>query len=150
MVPTSRLKGLSPVFWRPGTSTRYVYSVGLFRTYADVLGNLNKVKKLGFKGAFIVAFLDGKPIPVQKARQSEKQYRQVYHILITPSDGNPLSDTAATTIHALTGKEIARITDQGTIAYIIGPFDDVNEANVTIKSLKNAISGNITLETSAQ
>ncbi len=150
MVPTSRLKGLSPVFWRPGTSTKYVYSVGLFRSYADVLGNLNKVKNLGFKGAFIVSFLDGKPIPVQKARQAEKQYRQVYHILITPSDGNPLSETAATTIHALTGKEIARITDQGTIAYIIGPFNDVNEANITIKSLKNAISGNITLETSAQ
>ncbi|MCD8313885.1 MAG: hypothetical protein LUC24_06970 [Bacteroidales bacterium] len=61
------LHGLSPVFERG----HYVYSVGLFRTYNDVLSQLNKVRRAGFKTAFIVAFLDGKSISVTSARAME-------------------------------------------------------------------------------
>ncbi len=62
------LKGLSPVFERG----HYVYSVGLFRSYNDVLSQLNKVRRAGFKTAFIVAFLDGQSISVASARAMEK------------------------------------------------------------------------------
>lgn len=66
------LKGLSPVFWRKNAAGRYVYGVGVFRSYNDVLSNLNKVKKAGFKAAFITAFMDGTPINVATARSKEK------------------------------------------------------------------------------
>ena len=50
------LKGLSPVFSRPASGGKTAWSVGVFRTYADALSRLNKVKSLGFKGAVITAF----------------------------------------------------------------------------------------------
>ena len=146
MVDASRLKGLSPVFWRPGTSTRYVYSVGVFRSYSDVLSNLNKVKKAGFRSAFIVAFNDGKQVTVQKARQMEKTVRQIYRVVVSSADGNPLSDNAVTVIHALTGKEIAKVIDEGVIGYVVGPFDDRSEADIVVKGLKAAGIGTVSLE----
>ncbi|MCD8208784.1 MAG: hypothetical protein LUD72_12670 [Bacteroidales bacterium] len=65
------LKGLSPVFEHVSGS-RHNHAVGLFRTYADVLSQLNTVRRAGFKEAFIVAFIDGKPISVASARAMEK------------------------------------------------------------------------------
>lgn len=70
-VEESRLNGLSPVFWRMSPSLKYTYSVGLFSKYEDVLANLNKVKKAGFKNALIVAFNDGRLITLQKAKEIE-------------------------------------------------------------------------------
>ncbi len=65
------LKGLSPVFEHISGS-RHNHAVGLFRSYADVLSQLNTVRRAGFKEAFIVAFIDGKPISVASARAMEK------------------------------------------------------------------------------
>ncbi len=67
----AQLKGLSPVFVREAKG-KYTYSVGLFRTYKEVLASLNKVKKAGFKTAFIVAFLDGNSVSVDTAKTLEK------------------------------------------------------------------------------
>ncbi|MGN1210699.1 MAG: hypothetical protein ACI4TM_03365 [Candidatus Cryptobacteroides sp.] len=67
-----QLRGLSPVFEHKTPTGKYTYCAGLFRTYKDVLANLNKVKKAGFKTAFIVAYKDGKSIPVKQARAEEK------------------------------------------------------------------------------
>ncbi len=67
------LKGLSPVFEARNASGRYIYRVGLFNSYNDVLSKLNTVKKLGFRSAFIVAFMDGKEVSVSKARAYEKE-----------------------------------------------------------------------------
>lgn len=66
------LKGLSPVFWRKSGTAKYTYFAGLFRTYNDALSNLNKVKKAGFKTAFIVAFRNGESVTVATARKQEK------------------------------------------------------------------------------
>ena len=65
------IKGLSPVFLHRPSAGRYTYAVGLFRTYADALSQLNKVRTRGFKGAYIIAFRDGEPIPVNSARKYE-------------------------------------------------------------------------------
>ncbi len=65
------LKGLSPVFEHIN-GARHTHAVGVFRKYADVLAQLNTVRRAGFKEAFIVAFLDGKPITVASARAMEK------------------------------------------------------------------------------
>ncbi len=65
------LKGLSPVFEHVSGS-RHNHAVGLFRTYADVLSQLNTVRRAGFKEAFIIAFLDGHSISVASARAMEK------------------------------------------------------------------------------
>ncbi len=65
------LNGLSPVFETVDRNGRFVYRVGLFTSYKDVLSNLNKVKKAGFKTAFIVAFDHGQEIMISEAKKIE-------------------------------------------------------------------------------
>lgn len=70
-ISEKQLKGLSPVFARKTDSGRYVYSVGVFRTYNDVLSKLNTVKRAGFKTAYITAWSDGRPVSISQARNME-------------------------------------------------------------------------------
>lgn len=65
--------GLSPVYERISSNLRRVYSVGIFKTYDDALMELNLVKKQGFPEATIVAWRDGRQVPIQQARQEEEQ-----------------------------------------------------------------------------
>lgn len=65
------LRGVSPVYERLGSNLRYTYSTGQYRHYASALLDLNSVRVLGFPEAHIVAYRDGRPIPVQLARQEE-------------------------------------------------------------------------------
>jgi len=66
-----RFGGLSPVYERLNSNLRYSYFVGLFPTYRLALQQLNVVRKLGFPEARIVAYSDGRSIPVNQARQEE-------------------------------------------------------------------------------
>ena len=59
------IKGLSPVYERLGANLRYNYLVGLFRSYDDALEHLNSVRVLGFPAARIVAWQDGRAVPVR-------------------------------------------------------------------------------------
>lgn len=63
--------GLSPVYERITSSLRYTYSVGVFKTFDEALSRLNPVRHLGFPEAQIVAFIDGRPVPVRDARRAE-------------------------------------------------------------------------------
>lgn len=138
----AQIKGLSPVFCRTGAQQKYTYSVGVFRTYKDVLANLNRVKKQGFRSAFIVAFQDGKSIPVNQARELEKTIRTQYRIRILPPDGDSLSDSAILTIRALTPKDLSKETDGGSVSYVLGPFDDRTEVDRIIAALRaDGLSG---------
>ena len=133
------LKGLSPVFEEITSAGRYVYRAGVFRTYNDVLSNLNTVKKLGFRTAFITAFNDGAPVQVSKARALEKKPRPVtlYQISIVPYDGT-LPELAISAIEQLCGKkDIARTEKDGKITYIVGTFDDralVEKVTVAVRA----------------
>ena len=133
------LKGLSPVFEEITPAGRYIYRVGVFRTYNDVLSNLNKVKKLGFRTAYITAFHNGDAVSVSKARALEKQPKTValYQINVVPFDGD-LPELTVSAIGQLCGKkDIARTEKDGKITYIIGTFDDrelVEKAVVAIRA----------------
>ena len=131
------LKGLSPVFWRQPSAQKYTYYAGLFRTYKDVLSNLNKVKKAGFRSAFIVAFKDGKLINVSTARKEESVKTASYNIRIKVEGDGSLSDNARTVLRSITGKELARNVDaDGVITYVLGPFKDKKEATTTASALR--------------
>lgn len=137
---TAALKGLSPVFERRNASGRYIYRVGLFNTYNDVLSKLNAVKKAGFRSAFITAYIDGKEVSVSKARSEEnkRQEEQVfYRIVLVPSDGN-LDPTVSEGIRQQAeGKDIARSeTDDGRTAFVIGPFSDKTKADSIVDFVK--------------
>lgn len=141
-----QIKGLSPVFERPGSNGRRIYSVGLFHTYKDVLANLNKVKRAGFRSAIIVAFLDGKPITVQKARAIEKNIHELFQIRVFPIDGNSLNENEIATIKASTDSDMSKTTEGGMISYIIGPYDSRQEADSVTEALKKAGLSNLRIE----
>jgi len=141
-----QIKGLSPVFERPGSNGRRIYSVGLFHTYKDVLANLNKVKRAGFRSAIIVAFLDGKPITVQKARAIEKHIHELFQIRVFPIDGNSLNENEIAIIKASTDSDMSKTTEGGMISYILGPYDSRQEADTVTEALKKAGLSNLRIE----
>ena len=47
--------------------------MGMFRKYDDAVMELNLVRKQGFPEATVVAWKDGRQIPVQQARQEENE-----------------------------------------------------------------------------
>ena len=132
------LKGLSPVFHRIGSGGKHVYSAGLFRSYADVLSQLNKVKGRGFKGAMIVAFDQGKMISIPNARALEARTRNLYAVRIWPEDGQNLSEAALTAIHSLTDKDIIRTKDGAAQVYEVGPFSDRQACERLVGALREA------------
>lgn len=144
------LKGLSPVFETITPSGRYVYRVGLFRSYKDVLANLNAVKRVGFRGAFIVAFVDGEEVSVSKARtiEAEKEKSPMfYEVRVAPADGE-LDSTVMEGINQQSGgKDIARIeTEAGVIYFIIGPYSDKAEAEKLAEFIKVMGIGEVTCD----
>lgn len=132
------LKGLSPVFESRNANGRYIYRVGLFNTYNDVLANLNAVKKAGFRSAFIVAYEDGKEIKVSKARtleskvvqkKEEEKIPEKFEVRIVPSDGELDMTIAGGIRQQAPGKEISRRDNEnGTVVYVVGPFADKEKA----------------------
>lgn len=65
------IHGLTPVYERLTSQLRYTYSVGTYPSYAGALLDLNLVRSLGFPEARITAWRDGRPIPINLARQEE-------------------------------------------------------------------------------
>ena len=123
---------MSPVYETKGANGHIVYRVGLFRTYSDVLGHLNTVKKLGFRNAFISAFIDGKSVTVAKARAKEKEVpvvQEFYEVRMTPKGGELDPSVAAGIRQQSAGKDIARtVAGDGTVKYVVGPFADKAKA----------------------
>lgn len=130
---TKQLKGLSPVFESLSSKGRFVYRVGLFKTYNDVLAHLNAVKRVGFRTAFITASLDGKDITVTKARSLEAQLQEetaLYEVRIV-TGASELDQAVAEGIRQqAAGKDIARsVNAEGANVYVVGPFADKEAAD---------------------
>ena len=126
----SQLKGLSPVFSEKTPTGKYIYRVGLFRTYNDVLANLKTVKRLGFRSAFIVAFNDGEQLSVHKARELEAGLRERearYQVRIV-SPGEALPDITLKAIRQVTDRDIAKAVEDGKTVFLVGPLDSEADA----------------------
>ena len=132
----AQLKGLSPVFEKLNPSLKYTYSVGLFRSYNDVLSHLNSVKRLGFKNAFIVAYRDGQSVSVSEARKLEARIKTLYKVRLFPENGQTLPELVLTAIHQQTDKDIVRQLENGTVVYEVGPLDDRQLADRLVQVIK--------------
>ena len=138
----SDLKGLSPVFEKQ-SGGRYIYSVGVFRSYKDVLSNLNKVKRLGFRTAEITAWQDGASVSVANARKLEEQ--KLYTVVIFPDNGQSLSEAALTTIREHTDMDLVKSVENGSVVFKAGPFEVKEEAEKLLNALKALGSGNVSM-----
>ena len=131
-----QLRGLSPVFEKTVNPQRHTYSVGVFRSYKDVLANLNKVKRQGFRSAFIVAYNDGKSISVQQARNLEKTLRPIFWVKVYPPDGQALPSLALTAIQQQGTKDIMRGVEDGSVVFTCGSFANRDDAEALRTSLR--------------
>lgn len=143
------LNGLSPVFERTTTSGRHAYSVGLFKSYKDVLSNLNKVKNRGFRDAQIDAFHNGQVINVRKARELESKVRTLFMVKIFPEDGQSLSEQAIAAIHEHSDKDLIKSVEAGSVVFTTGPFEDKSQVDVLVAALKAAGAENVSVTESA-
>lgn len=127
-----QLKGLSPVFETTSSNGRYIYRVGLFNSYADVLANLNTVKRAGFRNAFIVAFDNGKELTVAKARALEAEKKKtdtLYEVRIVTGQAELDMAVADGIRQQAAGKDIARSRrEDGANVYVVAPFADKETA----------------------
>ena len=141
------LKGLSPVFETRSAGGRYIYRVGLFNTYSDVLSHLNKVKKIGFRSAYIVGYVDGKELSVSKVRAAESERKKaaavLYRVKVIPAGGDSDSAVMAGIRQQAGGKDIARVGG----GLIVGPFENKTEALSLVEFVKVMGYGDAELET---
>lgn len=142
------LNGLSPVFERTTTSGRHAYSVGLFKSYKDVLSNLNKVKNRGFRDAQIDAFHNGLVINVRKARELESKVRTLFMVKIFPEDGQSLSEQAIAAVHEHSDKDLIKSVEAGSVVFTTGPFEDKSQVDVLVAALKAAGAENVSVSES--
>ena len=142
------LNGLSPVFERTTTSGRHAYSVGLFKSYKDVLSNLNKVKNRGFRDAQIDAFHNGQVINVRKARELESKVRTLFMVKIFPEDGQSLSEQAIAAVHEHSDKDLIKSVEAGSVVFTTGPLEDKSQVDVLVAALKAAGAENVSVSES--
>ncbi|MFO7575047.1 MAG: hypothetical protein R6W67_07805 [Bacteroidales bacterium] len=74
-VPPTHFKGLYPVFGiKSAGSELTFYYAGLFRNSADAARALPVVRNQGFRDAFVVIFMDGKPVSAERGSLLEKEW----------------------------------------------------------------------------
>jgi len=144
----SSFKGMNPVsIDRPSGAKVSKYFIGRFRKFAETEKSLTVVRSKGFKDAFIVAWLDGKSIPVSRAQSMEgksSQLNQKNTVVVDSSTlkdkiyqvqigkyNSKIPDGVLQTVKAMAaGKDIFRKTnEQGMVVYSIGNYNTIDEAN---------------------
>ena len=148
--PLKSLKGLSPVFESVSSGGRYVYRVGLFHQYKDVLPHLNTVKRLGFRSAYIVASVDGveKKVAVVrnmeaalKARKQNLENKCHYRVVIVFEE--EFDSVALAGLRQQVGnRDMARMDT----TLIVSPFESKEEANSLLMFVESMGYGKATLE----
>ena len=140
------LKGLCPVFETRSASGRYIYRVGLFNEYKDVLANLNAVKRAGFRNAYIVGYVDGKEMSVNKVRTEEKTRKEtaveLYRVSIIPTGGVVDSAMIEGIRQQSAGKDVAR-HDGGLV---VGQFNNKSQAVALVEFIEVMRYGDATIE----
>jgi len=139
-----QIKGLSPVF-ESRNGVRYVYRVGVFRRYSDAIGNLNSVKKAGFRDAIICAFNDGKAMSISQAKKMEATIVTNYKVTVnTGSDEMP--PAVSTTIREFCDKDVIKVRENGMTVFVIAAFSDKAMADELASLIRATGQNNVSVE----
>lgn len=160
----SSFKGMTPVsIERLSGAKVSKYFIGKFKKFSDADKSLSVVRSKGFKDAFIVAWLDGKSLPVSRAQSMEGKSngadanttkgnstadststKGLIYLVQIGKYQNKIPDGVLQTVKALaSGKDIFRKTnDQGLVVYSIGNYSTIEEANrIKDNLIASGISG---------
>ncbi|RPH33897.1 MAG: hypothetical protein EHM93_02705 [Bacteroidales bacterium] len=144
-------KGMIPVSIERASGAKVSkYFIGRFRKFSEAEKSLTVVRAKGFKDAFIVAWLDGKSIPVSRAQTMEGKTNRIdpniqkgkavadstslkgtIYLVQIGQYANKIPDGILQTVKAMAaGKDIFRKSnDQGQVVYSIGNYPTIEEAN---------------------
>ena len=140
-------KGINPVYEQKTRTGKWLYTAGNFNTYDEVSKTLSEVKKLGFRGAHALAYMDGKSIGVKEARLLEEKISEnvTFQVKIT---GHPegLPQKLLDAAREATNKDIARRIASGKAIFYIGPLSTKAEAEKVFTALTEAGALGATLE----
>lgn len=144
------LKGLSPIYEHRSPSGLYIYRVGLFDSYEEVLNCVNTVRRRGFSSAYIAAFIDGVEVSVSKARSEEAKKKNeplMYEVRIIPDTGELDNELVKQIVQMAIGKDIVRYeAEDGTQVFTIRPFDDKEQADSLAEYIKDYNIGKVIVE----
>jgi len=136
--PISQLKGISPVF-EVRVGKQYVYYAGQFLRYADASRALTTTKRQGITGAIVVAYFQGKSIPVQEGRRREAQNKTApegiaaYRVYL---GSNEIPVSLVSLVNELSDKDIIRVVTGTGADYFIGPFASATQAEELASALR--------------
>lgn len=144
------LRGLSPVYERRSASGAYIYRAGRFASFAEAASCVEKVRRQGFRSAYVTACIDGKDVSVSKARAMEAARSNdplLYQVRIVPASGELDPALASGIAEKASGKDIARIeTEDGTLMFMAGPFGDKASADALAGFISQSYDCTVSVE----
>ncbi len=144
------LRGLSPVYESKSASGMYVYRVGIMSSFKEAASCIDRVKRQGFRNAYIMALVDGKEVPVAKARALEANRNNaplLYQVRIVPEAGELDQPFAAGVSEKAAGKDLARTErEDGTVIFVVGPFKDKDEAEEVAEFASSSYDCEVSVE----
>ena len=167
---TKDIRGMSPVFVTKMKSGKYLHTVGLFSTYQEALNNLSRVRRNGFPDAIVIAYNNGRSIPVKTARTMENE-----RVLSMPASGGSRSGSAPrqtssaasgemsyqvvlkgygpalpssvlSAIRGATTKDLTKSGSDDATVFAVGPFSERKDAEFLLKILENLDIKNVSIE----
>lgn len=163
------IRGMSPVFVTKMQSGKYLHATGLFSTYQEASSSLSRVRKNGFPEAFIIAYNNGRSIPVKTARSMEeervlsvtsgspgtgstkrppsstKSGEISYQVVIT-GYGSTLPATIISAIREACAKDITKSGSDDETVFAVGPFSKQDEAESLLRTLQDLDIKNVSIE----
>ncbi len=107
LIPNNTFKGLNPVVAEKTAGSRfYKYLLGLFQTFDAAQVGRTEVRKMGYRDAFIVAYKDGKRIPVYQARNLISQANDKNYQLLAQEEINKIKNRTGATNTTVTPSEV--------------------------------------------
>lgn len=144
------LRGLSPVYESVSGSGMYVYRAGRMSSFKEAAACIERVKRQGFRSAYITAFVDGREVPVAKARALEANKSNAplfYQVRIVPAGGELEPSFASDVSEKSAGKDLARTErEDGTVIFVVGPFKDKAEADEVAEFAASAYDCEVSVE----
>lgn len=144
------LKGLTPIYEHRSPSGMYIYRVGRFSTYDEALSNVEKVRSLGFRSAYLCAFDNGNEISVAQARTQQERLKggfALYEIRIMPDSGELDPTVVDRIMSEAIGKDIIRSEgEDGTQVFTVGPFDSKESADALVEIIRGVMNGKVICE----
>ena len=163
------IRGMSPVFVTRMKSGKYLHTVGLFSTYQEAMSNLGKVRRNGFSDAMIIAYNNGKSIPVKTARTMENERvlsmpaksdrtgsssrpsssgssGEISYQVVLKGYGPALPSSILSAIRGATTKDLTKSGSDDDTVFTVGPFSERKDAEFLLKILEDLDIKNVSIE----